>query len=148
MPKHHKYLNDIGIESDDISIFNTCHKDESGRDKKFKKQRSKYGFDARETWNLDYTLITWLYSHLLMFLEQGGQIVDFKSDLHKFKIQTCQGDKIAEQEVTLYDAIKQAIAYFETYLKDDNAFINDDLKYAYAQLGLNIVSIIFSALWW
>lgn len=40
-------------------------------------QRKKFGFDDTETWSLGYTACVWLYSHIKMMLDVGGQIVNY-----------------------------------------------------------------------
>lgn len=140
----HKYLNDIGIESDEICIFNTEQIDDE-RQKKFDEEREQYGFDSRETWSLDFTMITWLYSHLKMYLELGGKIVDltfYKFDIPVIKIlkedelqYEREGDRFpitytAEEirtQVTQEECIKIILDYFEDYLManthvDENKF--------------------------
>lgn len=73
-----KYLEDI------INIENTPYGwcENTGRDEMWKEQREKYGFDERETWDLDFTFFCWLYSRLKMFKE-----IDFIDlTFHKFNI--------------------------------------------------------------
>lgn len=35
----------------------------------WKKEQKKYGFDSRDTWNLDYTMVAILYERLKMYVE-------------------------------------------------------------------------------
>lgn len=47
------------------------------RRKHLEDQRKKYGFDDTETWSLNQTACVWLYSHIKMMLDVGGQIVNY-----------------------------------------------------------------------
>lgn len=89
----HKYYDDLGLEKDAICLFNTDVKEKetvngkkkaSKRQKKWNKMRKKYGFDSRETWSLDFTMNTWLHSHLKMFLDEASDTIDLS--YHKVKI--------------------------------------------------------------
>ena len=164
-PQRHKYLNNLGIRSTECCIFNTRGYRDAGKERKkrFQKQRKKYGFDERETWSLDYTLIGWLYSHLKMYLDLA--IVDLT--YHTFKIpylvalkddeltfaQGCQlPDRYyreEQKEATQEEAIRLACEYMEYYLKYGGAC--GESEYRAAEMGicsLKIVAEIFGALWW
>lgn len=57
-----KYLDDIGA-TDRPDTWNSIDK----RQVKWEKERDIYGFDERETWNLDYSFQLWLYERLKMY---------------------------------------------------------------------------------
>lgn len=40
------------------------------------KYLEKYGFDERECWDVSYTSRVWLYSHLKLYLESAGSVVN------------------------------------------------------------------------
>lgn len=170
--QHHKYLNDLGIKSTNVCIFNSGDKDESGRQRLFRLQRKKYGFDERETWGMDYTMITWLYSHFKMFLEIGGKIVDL--EFHKFDdipvlidIPTAereyhsdtmrdrgwaehyQKEVLAANELSLKQCIDIVIKYMEQYLVSGKGEYEEERRgFECAQCALKIIAIIFPVLWW
>ena len=50
------------------------------RQKEWKKQRKKYGFDERETWSLDFSFHLWLYERLKMY----KKIAPIDMTYHKF----------------------------------------------------------------
>lgn len=165
MKRHHKYLNDLGIESTTACIFNTFEKDKD-RDKRFKKQRKKYGFDERETWSLDYTLATWLYSHLMMYLEIGGKMVDLEfnhfdipllEDLPNDKYEYFDDGKkhpkhyqkeVMYTDVTLKEAVQMAIKYLAKYITEQNEYEDERRAIECGQCALKIVGTILPALWW
>jgi hypothetical protein len=145
----HKYLNDIGIKSDDIAVFNTEAIDEK-RQWRFVKQRKKYGFDERETWALDFTLMTWLYSHMKAYKKYASKTVDLT--FHKFKIpewdeinhMRSKGIKIVTQD----EAIKIIIKNLEFCLKkyENEKYTSEcDKRVKYV---LEIIGIILPSLWW
>lgn len=170
--QQHKYLNDLGIKSTNVCIFNSGDKDESGRQRLFRLQRKKYGFDERETWSMDFTLITWLYSHLKMFLEIGGKIVDLEfqkfsdvpvlvdipeaereyySDTMRDKgwAEHYQKEVLAASELSLKQCIDIAIKYMEQYLVSGEGEYEEERRgFECAQCALKIIAIIFPALWW
>ena len=137
----HKYLNKIGINSDDVCIFNTENINiDRCRRERFQKQRKKYGFDERETWALDYTLATWLYSHLKMYKKCASRVVDLS--YHKFDIPDWnEPEKVIE--VNQKEAIDIAIKKLKNYLVDEEGSEIKDFQYA-----LRIIGIIGPALWW
>ena len=61
--KRNKYLDDLGIPCEKQGLNHYPGKEDK-RAKHWKKERQKYGFDSRETWNLDSFMAEWVYSHL------------------------------------------------------------------------------------
>lgn len=154
--KRHKYLNQIGISSNEACIFNTSGF-EPEKMKKYRQERQKYGFDSRETWCLSYTLISWIYSHIRYMKEEAGKVIDWKS--HRFNIPVltevygpyvlndkyrCHKVSIEEHSVDeIWDIISE---YCVTYLKSDMGFdLHSEEK---AICVLEIFSCIFPILWW
>ena len=164
--QHHKYLNDLGIKSTNVCIFNSGDKGESGWKRLFRLQRKKYGFDERETKGMDFTLITWLYSHLKMFLEIGGKIADL--EFLKFSdvpvlidipeaererdigwAKHYQKEVLAASELSLKQCIDIAIKYMEQYLVSGEGEYEEERRgLECAQCALKIIAVIFPALWW
>ena len=171
---HHKYLNDLGISSTELCIFNTRETDngkETGREKRFKKQREKYGFDERETWAMDYTLITWLYSHLKWYKNHAPINFEFHhfdipvlEDIPEDEIEWNEArtyapafqKEVIKKDVSQKDAMKLALKYMKYFLKKEDDE-EDDFKAAAeietrrfecAKCSLKIVAELFPALWW
>lgn len=87
----HKYLNDLGVKSDEICIFNTENKDDNAeRWQRFQEERKEHTFDSRETWSMDYTSATWVYEHLKMYKDLAGLIPEKHGvkmiNLHRFSV--------------------------------------------------------------
>ena len=57
----HYYLDKINYDNFDY------HLKDDKREKEWRKQRRKYGFDERETWNLNWRFYAWLYERLKMY---------------------------------------------------------------------------------
>lgn len=91
--RRNKYLEDLGLKPNEYSTNFTNKIDK--RQRRWKNQRRKYGFDEREVWNLDKTFTEWLYSHLMMYKEKASQIID----LNYYKISW------QNKEITLESAI-------------------------------------------
>ena len=62
----HKYLENILPKGKSPYDFE-C--DDEIRNQKWEKEREQYGFDERETWNLDFTFFCWLYERLRKYKE-------------------------------------------------------------------------------
>lgn len=72
--KRNKYLDDIGIKINDYGSNFI-------KDRKIQRffERRKYGFDFRETINMDIMFAEWLYSRLMMLKEQTIDDLSFRS---------------------------------------------------------------------
>ncbi len=106
------------------------------RKKAWKKQREKYGFDERETWNLDYTFITWVYERFSMYKDIGSEVVDL--EYHKF---TVEG-----KEYTQLQLINIILELCEFLLKNDDSW-KEEYYAVYSEL-LKLFSVIIPAMWW
>lgn len=136
--KMRKYLKEIGIRKDDICVPMTRKKASSKkRQKKFKKQRKKYGFDSRETFYLSVTSAMWLYEHLQMYVDTAGVDLNF----HELEIAPVIVDEKIWEETEygkLYRYItigkpqkmkqKEAIDLCSEYLKD--YILSDEMQLA------------------
>lgn len=152
--QHHHYLNKIGVKSTDCATFNTYEIDKD-RQKRFDQQRSKYGFDERETWNLDVTTAGWIYEHLKYYRKLGGSFCD----LTWHKVDIIVVDKLDKEAntyitkletVTLLDAINIACDYLKYFFKHlDTASLDDeDRAYQKLKIALHIYADIIPYLWW
>ena len=167
--KKHEYLNQIGIKSTETCIFNTAEIEmkngkKTKRQKRFAKQREKYGFDERETWALDYTLATWLHSHLKMYLEVSIVNLEF----HHFDIPVLEPIPEEEREyhdinktlpkqctrevmknVTQKEAINLMIEYLERYIKHGyDCDANETLADESMKCAMKIWTEVLPTMWW
>lgn len=161
----HKYLNKIGIDSENICLYNTEAVDFE-RGEKFKKQRKKHGFDERETWDMAFTSATWLYEHLKMFKKVSVVFLDG----HKFNIPVLHDipeDKLHEyiqqgctfpvryttEEIevrTQGEAIDLMLEYLEKYILSVDKF-NTEIErkgFEALQCAFKIYAEVVGAMWW
>lgn len=110
-----KYLEEIGIGLEDIPLgfcLEEASNIEKGRGKRWFLEREKYGFDSRETWDLDYTLKLYLYERLCMYNEKlvlvGDELLKIKDIEYKGVVYTHK------------KAIDKILAGFELALTKDN----------------------------
>ena len=82
---HRKYLDDIGY-IDELEKLD--EKDYGGR---WEKQLDVFGFDDRDTWNLNNTMLALLYERLKMFQSVSNINMDFHIVEHR-------GEKITQRE--------------------------------------------------
>ena len=126
---HCKYLDELGIPLKKQHT-NFCDKTDD-RWNRWKKQRKKYGFDDRETWNLDQMFVEWIYTRFKMYKEIGGKIVDLS--YHKFQYK--------DREVTQEQAIDIIIEACKNYLLEIETEILSPEIY-------KLLGEIMPAMWW
>lgn len=139
------------------SMFLTKEEDRVGRNEIFKEQRKKYGFDERETWDMGFTTILWLYSHLERY--KTWSIVELYSDhAHHYVVSVFQKDgenefiwnkkkekyKKEKKDLSLGQIIDTILEYFEIYLEDQENLDN----YVFAKEGMKLYGEILPSLWW
>lgn len=128
-----KYLDDIGED------YSWVWKPEgSERDELFEKEREIYGFDSRETWNLDCVFYMWLYERLKMYKEYAGEIVNL--DFHKFVYK--------EKEYTQLELINMMIERLESYFKKEDLFVSSEEEYEPIKEIGEIWALVLPAMWW
>lgn len=111
----HKYLDDIG--------YNLWFKtDDDKRQPQWQEIQSIYGFDERETWSLDATMIALLYERLKMYKEISENKVDL--DFHSINIEYNNESKTMSQ----LEWIDMLLTLTETYLTDHNDTSQDKTK--------------------
>jgi len=131
--QRNKYLEDIGIPIENYGT-NYCGKEDK-RWKKWKNERKKYGFDARECWNLDSSFVEWIYSHFKKYKE------DACIDLSFHKFQYNKNDK--NVEITQEEAIDIICDACENYLLTsfvDRDFLSKDV--------MLLIGDVMPSMWW
>lgn len=80
----HKYLDDIGVTKDqNMWWFDDAQYPDDKRIEKWKTEREIYGFDDRETWDLQRAFYLWLYERLMKYVESASPIINL--EFHKFE---------------------------------------------------------------
>lgn len=128
-----KYIDDLGIKFEDTP--QGWHKGDK-RQTEWKKQRDIYGFDERETWNLNDTFKFWLYERLCMF--NGNNAID--TSYHKFEY---KGETLTFQECIdrMLEGLKLdlTLPHYTDKREENEEKIND---------VVSIFALCFDKLWW
>lgn len=126
-----KYLDDLNIP---INEYGTNFMpDDDSRAESWSKEREEYGFDNRETWNLDRIFIEWIYTRVMMYKEYS--IVD--TSYHKIKYK--------DTEITQGEAIDKILKLAKEILLDMD---NDELFYDNSREICDIWKEILPCMWW
>ena len=126
----HKYLNDILPKGKTPYDF---HYDDEVRNQKWRKEVEEYGFDERETWNLDFTFFCWLYERLRKYKE-----VSFADLTHKIV-------KVNNEEKNLDEWIDIMINNSEALILLD-MYSEENIKLA--EFTIEIFKQTIFYLWW
>lgn len=96
-------------------------------------------FDPRDTYNMDYTLIAWLYERLRYFQDHASKVVNF--DFHTFEIDY--------ENLTQRECIDRMVEDCAVILKTDLWGNEDFEKIDAAKEDLfKILSKVYWAMWW
>lgn len=71
-----KYLDDLGVND----RWDMWYEDDPEKMERIKKEQELYGFDYRETFNLNNTFFEWMYERVSMYKEYAAKIIDLKSE--------------------------------------------------------------------
>lgn len=119
--KRNKYLDKLGI---DIENYGSNFVKERKLQRFF--ERKKYGFDYRETINMDLMFAEWLYSRLMMLIEQSDDDLTFNSVVF-------EGEKYTIEEA-IQRILKATREYLYFYEKlDVNGTKVEEEKIVYIQ---------------
>ena len=127
-----KFIDELGIKYTDTPQ-GWCSNEDDPRMKNWKKEREEWGFDSRETWNLDYSFYLWLYERLKVYNKYN--IID--TTFHTFKYK----DTI----LTLQECIDCMLANLEIYLTDQ---YQDSQEYDILEEIIGLFSLTIFYLWW
>jgi len=127
-----KCLTDIGVT---IKNLPEGWANKTGRDKEWKKQRKVYGFDERETWELDHVFKTLIYERLCMYNYWCG----IDTTYHKFEYNG--------EILTFQDCLDKMIEGFKIGITEES-----DEDYDYKREKINqaydILALCHESLWW
>lgn len=132
-----KYLDDLGIPQNQYGT-NFCDERTDKRAKRWEEQKKIYGFDDRETWNLNTIFVEWLYSRLMMYKEEASKIVDLT--FYKFTWK--------EKEVTQIEAIDILIEECKFYLLNCDETDKEKEAVERIQEAIKLWADIFPCMWW
>ena len=115
--RRNKYLDDLGIKRKNYAS-NFAKKDKIQRFF----DRRKYGFDYRETINMDLMFAEWLYSRLMMLLEQTDDDLTFNSI--EFEGQSCTIEQAIQR---ILKATKEYLYFYEELDMNSKNMTEDDI---------------------
>lgn len=134
----HKYLDDIGVTSNQEHWwFDDNQYPDDKRLKKWEKEREIYGFDDRETWDLQHTFYLWLYERLMKYVESASPIVNL--EYHKFEF---KGKEYTQIEMIDMMLERLRFVFSSSYVD----FEPESIEKA-REIG-EIWAIVLPAMWW
>lgn len=134
-----EYLEELGLSI--TQYGNNYIENDDKRKKQWDKEKEKYGFDSRETWNLDVTFIEWMYSHFCMFKEVCNMDLSINLITYKGTVYTF--------EDAIDFIIESTALYLLVYAKDGIDY-NEDAEFAKEQVreAIHLLADTFSIFWW
>ena len=132
MSKHY-YLEQAGIDFNEQ--YPTFPEGDS-REKEWKKQRNKYGFDERDTWNLNNVLMMFIFERVSMFNEFNCVDTNFHEA------------EYCGEEITFQNAIDRIIEGSKLYLEKDIYDILTDEEDKKINDVLPLFNLFLGCFWW
>ena len=132
-----KYLDDLGLKIEDYGT--NFISDDDSRSESWSKQREEYGFDERETWNLDRIFIEWIYTRFLMYKE----ICVVNTDYHKIPYK--------DKEITQGEAIDEVLNLAKAILQSGTSIWDestDKMVYENSREICEILKELLPYMWW
>lgn len=145
----HKYLDELDLEeSNKACIFNTdVVEEDSERRQWYEDQRQTFGFDSRETWSMDFTLVSWLYEHLCWYRDYAPIDLTFYSfEIPRWNTKKCRAYKHKTETVNQGRAIDLILINLTFFMESD--ITQEDEAYARLYYAMRILAEIIPALWW
>ena len=124
---------------DDFKEYKVTDKwveDDDERHPQWDSQRAIYGFDSRQTWSLNTTMLELLYERLMMFVEKADQVVDLT--FHNFEH---RGETFTQLEL-----IEKMIGLIK-YALDDDGDSMDEGADAISETW-EIWALVHRSMWW
>ncbi len=145
MKAEHQYLKPLNIELNGIVDSRSFKDKKDSRSDDWKIQRKKYGFDERETWDLDFTMSCWIYEHLKMF----KAVNPIATEKEKFLIPILQEDLTEKmEERNLEEVLDIVCEGLEGYILANDQILRSNAVISKAKNAYKILAIVFPALWW
>lgn len=117
------------------------------RDKKRRaKDKKKYGYSTSETWSLDFTSAIWLYEHIRMLVEIGGQVVDFEAEHNWTETEEKVFKELEIAPTNDKEAFEQICEYLALVLEKDSIDIEgyaENLRKAFT-----LWAVVAPRAWW
>lgn len=129
---NHKYLEELNLPADSGHFYQF---EPAFYSERLQKEKETYGFDSRETIDMDVTFMLWLYEHLRMYVDTAKDIVNLGYP------NRCEYEG---KKYTQLELIKKMLDGIKRYFAAEND------KEAYAELRevANIWAYILPFMWW
>lgn len=131
------YVHNVDLDALGIPIENQHTNFLDNTDKRWDywmKEREEYGFDTRETWNLDRMFVEWIYTRFKFFRDVNGMNMEF----HKFNFRG--------KEITQGEAIDIICAECASYLTTD--FIDRNRDQIFPTDIMLLLNDLLPVMWW
>lgn len=126
-----KYLDDLGLKIEEYGT--NFMPDDDPRSDKWAMEREEYGFDVRETWNLDNTFVEWIYTRVLMYKERNCVDTSFHKVSYK------------DSSITQEEAMDMILSLSKQILLDMD---NDELRLKNFREICDLWKEILPLMWW
>lgn len=132
----YKYLSELDNYPAPYSYTREGHEDAHYLD--WLEERKIYGFDATETWDLQYSFYGWLYGRLRMYIDRANSVIDLSYHTFKWK----------GFNYTLLEMIDGILKRIELYFSDEYESNprHEDIIYT-NEIG-EIWAMILPYVWW
>ncbi len=133
-----KYLDDIGItKGREHWWFDDDEYPDDERVAKWAKEREIYGFDDRETWDLQTTFYLWLYERLMKYKESASKIINL--NFHTFEY---RGKKLTQEN--LIDLLIGLLKFFFSNSYNEFDPVHNEKILAIGEIW----ALILPSMWW
>ena len=109
--QRNRYLEDLGLEPYEYGVNWTLRGGNKKVMKRWEKQRKRYGFDERETYEVYTVYAEWLYSHLMMYRKKASGVIDLTYHSIEFEGRTYT-------EIEAIDRVLKWTGYFLRHHND------------------------------
>lgn len=136
----HKYIEDLGVKLFNMP-YGYCSNNHDKREREWQQERYRYGFDSRETWNMDLTFIVMIYERLMMYNKINNVNTDYETVIYKDKQYTLQ-----QMIDTILDRCKAYILFCDKEYDYSDEQENEIIKNT--SEVFEILSVVWRRLWW
>lgn len=136
MNKRH-YIDNLGIKLEETP--QGWNKGDSRQDL-WKKEREKFGFDERDTWDLHYTIDLLLYERLCMYKEKAENFIDLTFNKFEYENEILTKEECLNRMI---EGLRLELTLDEYDEKREDPKVNKLISDVY-----KIYAVCKHALWW
>lgn len=128
-----KYIDELeNYESIDANM------EHDDRNEKWAKEKEIYGFDSRQGWSLDYSMLELLYERLCMFQK------DSSDSINTFDVSHIDG--LEKESMTQAEIVDEMIQLGKAVLNNDS-FMNDKISDK-SFIIWELWALVHKSMWW